>query len=62
MHTGIARHLPSDTPRVMIVDGSRVVRRMIEQLLLKELPGVSMVSCDSGAERCRPYLARRWIS
>ena len=50
MHSGIARHLPSETPRVMIVDGSRVVRRMIEQLLVKELPGVSVVSCGSGAE------------
>ena len=56
MHTGIARHLPSDTPRVMVVDGSRVVRRMIEQLLLKELPGVSMVSCDSGAEALQAVL------
>ncbi|WP_297904676.1 response regulator [Metallibacterium sp.] len=56
MHTGIARHLPSDTPRVMIVDGSRVVRRMIEQLLLKELPGVSVVSCGSGSEALQALL------
>lgn len=50
MHIGIARHLPGDTPRVMVVDGSRVVRRMIEQLLLKEVPGVQVVSCGSGDE------------
>jgi len=57
MHTGIASHLPSDTPRVMIVDGSRVVRRMIEQLLIKELPGVSVVSCGSGGEALQALLS-----
>lgn len=57
MHTGIASHLPSDTPRVMIADGSRVVRRMIEQLLIKELPGVSVVSCGSGGEALQALLS-----
>ncbi len=50
MNGDIASHLPAVSPRVMVVDGSRVVRRMIEQLLLKEIPGVAVVSCGSGAE------------
>jgi len=46
----ITRHISSDTPRVMVVDGSKVVRRLIEQVLKQELPGVELVSCDSGKE------------
>lgn len=37
-------------PRVLIVDGSRVVRRLIEQVLQAELPGVTVVACASGEE------------
>jgi CheY-like chemotaxis protein len=47
---GITRHLTSETPRVMVVDGSKVVRKLIEQLLVKDVPGVSVISCESGAE------------
>ncbi len=46
----ITRHVTSDTPRVMVVDGSKVVRRLIEQLLIKDVPGVTVLSCESGAE------------
>ncbi|HET8899330.1 MAG TPA: response regulator [Rhodanobacteraceae bacterium] len=48
--TSLTRHITSDTPRVMIVDGSRVVRRLIEQLLQRDLPGVTVLSCGSGEE------------
>ncbi len=50
MSTGITRHITSDTPRIMVVDGSRVARKLIEQVLLKDVPGVSVISCETGAE------------
>ncbi|MHB8446636.1 MAG: response regulator [Rudaea sp.] len=34
----------------MVVDGSKVVRRLIEQLLKADLPGVTVLACESGAE------------
>ncbi|MBB5014715.1 CheY-like chemotaxis protein [Rehaibacterium terrae] len=37
-------------PRVMVVDGSRLVRRLVEQVLRKELPGLHFVGCASAAE------------
>jgi CheY-like chemotaxis protein len=46
----ITRHISSETPRVMVVDGSKVVRRLIEQVLKAELPGVDVVACESGAD------------
>jgi len=46
----LTRHIASETPRVMVVDGSKVVRRLIEQLLKADLPGVTVLSCDTGAE------------
>ncbi|HEN46930.1 MAG TPA: response regulator [Mizugakiibacter sp.] len=50
MSTPVSRHIASDHPHVMIVDGSKVVRRMIERLLIAELPGVKVISCGSAAE------------
>lgn len=50
MEAQLTRHIASDEPRVMVVDGSKVVRRLIEQLLKQELPGVSVLSCETGAE------------
>ncbi len=44
------RHLISETPRVMVVDGSKVVRKMIADVLVRELPGVEVVGCASVAE------------
>ncbi len=49
----LTRHIASETPRVMVVDGSKVVRRLIEQLLKADLPGVTVLSCDTGAEAKR---------
>lgn len=46
----LTRHITSETPRVMVVDGSKVVRRLIEQLLKADLPNVTVLSCESGAE------------
>ena len=47
---GITRHISSDTPRIMVVDGSRVARKLIEQVLVKDVPGVTVISCETGAE------------
>jgi CheY-like chemotaxis protein len=44
------RHLESDQPRVMVVDGSRLVRKLIHAVLEKELPGVRVVEGGSLAE------------
>ena len=46
----LTRHIASESPRVMVVDGSKVVRRLIEQLLKSDLPGVTVLSCESGEE------------
>ncbi|ANB19038.1 response regulator [Dokdonella koreensis] len=37
-------------PRVLVVDGSRVARRLIEQVLQAELPDVTVVACGSGRD------------
>ncbi|MEL1266261.1 response regulator [Pseudoxanthomonas putridarboris] len=44
------RHLISDAPRVMVVDGSKLVRKLIADVLQHELPGVQVIGCSSIAE------------
>jgi len=44
------RHLVSDAPRVMVVDGSKLVRKLIGDVLSRELPGVQVVACAGLAE------------
>jgi CheY-like chemotaxis protein len=46
----LTRHVSSEAPRVLVVDGSRVVRQLIERVLKTELPGCSVFGCGSGAE------------
>lgn len=48
--SSITRHISSDTPRIMVVDGSRVARMLIEQLLVKDVPGVTVTCCETGEE------------
>jgi len=50
MHSQELRHLISDAPRVMVVDGSKMVRKMIADVLKRELPGVEVIGCASIAE------------
>ncbi|HEV7777765.1 MAG TPA: response regulator [Luteibacter sp.] len=50
MNTGVASRLGSASPRVMIVDGSKVVRQLLARVLRAELPDVEIVACASGAE------------
>ncbi|MEJ5209218.1 MAG: response regulator [Lysobacteraceae bacterium] len=47
---GVARHITSETPRILVVDGSRVARKLIEQVLVKDVPGVTVISCETGEE------------
>ena len=43
-------HLISDAPRVMVVDGSKLVRKLIADVLQREVPGVQVIGCSSIAE------------
>ena len=51
------RHVVSDAPRVMVVDGSRLVRKLIGDTLLQELPGTQVIGCANIAE-ARAILAK----
>ena len=44
------KHVIGDTPRVMVADGSKLVRKLIADVLVRELPGVEVVGCSSIAE------------
>jgi CheY-like chemotaxis protein len=44
------KHLISDAPRVMVVDGSKLVRKLIADVLKRELPAVEVLGCASIAE------------
>ncbi len=44
------RHLTTDTPRVMVVDASKMVRRLIGDMLQRDLPGVEVIGCGGLAE------------
>ncbi len=50
METPMTRHVTTDCPRVMVVDPSKVVRKIIDQLLHNDVPGVTVLSCASGEE------------
>ncbi|MCF7750617.1 response regulator [Bacillus subtilis subsp. subtilis] len=41
------KHLADDAPRVMVVDGSKLVRKLIADVLQRELPAVEVVGCAS---------------
>src|SRR5690606_25041106 len=51
------RHLISETPRVLVVDGSKMVRKLIADVLKRDLPQVDVVGCATLAE-ARDALAR----
>jgi CheY-like chemotaxis protein len=44
------RHLASTAPRIMVVDGSRLVRKLIGDVLARELPDAMIVPCADIAE------------
>ncbi|HIE1099495.1 MULTISPECIES: response regulator [Stenotrophomonas] len=41
------KHLEGPATRVMVVDGSKLVRKLIADVLTRELPGVEVIGCDS---------------
>mgnify|MGYP002780969297 CR=1 FL=1 len=51
------RHLAGDAPRVMVVDGSKLVRKLICDTLLRELPSAEVIGC-AGLEEARATLAQ----
>jgi DNA-binding response OmpR family regulator len=50
------RHVVSDAPRLMVVDGSKLVRKLIGDVLQKELPNAQVITCD-GLASARAVLA-----
>src|SRR5690606_9608171 len=55
MQPQLLKHLQDVAPRVMVVDGSRLVRKLIADVLQRDLPGVQMVGC-AGIEEAREAL------
>lgn len=51
--SSLTRHIVTDAPHVLIVDGSKVVRALIEQVLRQTLPNVRISAVASGAEARR---------
>ncbi len=48
--TNDLRHVVGHAPRVMVVDGSRLVRKLIGDVLQRELPEVRIIACEGLAE------------
>src|SRR4249919_288569 len=40
------RHVVSDAPRLLVVDGSKLVRKLIGDVLRRELPNADVIACD----------------
>jgi len=40
----------TDTPKIMVVDGSKLVRRLISDVLHRELPEAEIIACDDIAQ------------
>ncbi len=51
------KHLEGPATRVMVVDGSKLVRKLIADVLQRDLPGVEAIGCDS-IEDARQALAQ----
>ena len=51
------RHLDNAAPRVMVVDGSKLVRKMIGDVLVREMADAELVACGS-IEEARGALAQ----
>jgi len=50
MNAEITRHVSTDQPRIMVVDGSALVRKLISKLLVKDVPEAEVIVCATGAE------------
>lgn len=49
------RHVVNDAPRVMVVDGSKLVRKLIGDVLQRQLPGARVIACE-GLDSARAAL------
>lgn len=50
MTDNISNRLVSAAPRVLVVDGSKVVRQLITRVLQADVPNVEVVGCGSGSD------------
>jgi len=50
MNADVGSHGAGTAPRVLVVDGSKVVRQLITRVLKAELPEAELIGCGSGAE------------
>jgi CheY-like chemotaxis protein len=50
MSTSFSSRVVGTAPRVLVVDGSKVVRQLIARVLKAELPDAEVVGCGTGAE------------
>lgn len=50
MNASIGSRSVGTAPRVLVVDGSRVVRQLITRVLRSELPEAEVIGCGTGAE------------
>lgn len=50
MSEGFSNRIVSAAPRVLVVDGSKVVRQLISRVLQVELPDAEVVGCATGTE------------
>ncbi|AWH26817.1 response regulator [Stenotrophomonas sp. YAU14D1_LEIMI4_1] len=51
------KHIEGPATRVMVVDGSKLVRKLIADVLQRDLPGVEVIGCDS-IEEAQQVLAQ----
>lgn len=57
MGTNIGSGVAGATPRILLVDGSRVVRQLIARVVSAEVPGVDIVAVATGTEAQSELLA-----
>jgi len=50
IHASVSDRLHSTAPRVLVVDGSRVVRQLLTRVLQAEVPEVEAIGCACGAD------------
>jgi len=50
MNTPSFKMFDTATPRIMVVDGSKVVRKMIEGVLRQQLPDLEFIGCETAEE------------
>ncbi|TCV96178.1 response regulator receiver domain-containing protein [Luteibacter rhizovicinus] len=50
MDRQIGSRVAGASPRILVVDGSKVVRQLITRVVTAEMPGVEVIGCGTGAE------------